>query len=196
MSGGGFISSMVSKADGGVGISQTAQFQPIPCIDWIIPGMCSFACKHCHPEPGVKAAKLKKMYYCVAGDDVASPCLYTLSTNAAIKIAKMLHRGTIRSGMRVSVIGDEVSVVDNACVEVYNGAVDPNSVRTFLMNCQMYPLPQEPQRLWCGPGFCGLGMIQYHDDQLPDQRDITAAKNGYSQDICREFMAADTAAKS
>lgn len=195
MSGGGFISSMVEK-NGGVGISQTAQYPLIPCIDWLIPGMCSFACKHCHPDPGAKAAKLKKMYYCVAGEDIAHIYLYTVSTEAAIKMAKMMHRGTIRSGMRVSVVGGDVSVVDNACVEVYNGNVDPASVRSFLMNSKMLPLPQEPQRIWLGPSFCGLGMIQYHDDQLPDQRDIRATQANYSEDVCRQFIAEDTAAKS
>ena len=196
MSGGGFISSMVDKSGGGVGISQTAQYPLIPCIDWLLPGMCSFACKHCHPEPGVKAAKLKKLYYCVAGEDVEHAYLYTVSTEAAVKMSKMMHRGTIRSGMRVSVVGSDVSVVNNACVEVYNGPVDPASVRTFLMNSKMLPLPQEPQRIWMGPYFCGLGMIQYHDDQLPDQRDIRATQAGYSVEVCRQFIAEDTAAKS
>lgn len=191
----GFLSDLTAK-NGTAAISTTAQHPTIPCLDWIIPGMCSFTCKHCHPEAGMKAAKVRKMYYCVAGESVDVAGLYILDNEAASSVARMIHKGQIQSGFRVEIMGKACAVTDNTMPEVYPYAIPQSSVRLYLRDGRLVQYPAAPQRLWFGEHFCGLGMLHYHNDCSQDQRDIIAAQNNYTEEIIRQFIAEDTNTRS
>lgn len=187
---GGFLTGMAEK-NGVTTIATTSQYPHIACLDWTIPGMCSFVCKHCHPDTGLKPAKPKKMYYCVIGESVSTAGIATLPVDVAVELSRAIHRGQIQSGDRVEVFDKMCRAVDTHHREEYPSYISANAIRVYLTNGQLRTFPEGGHRIWFGAHFCGLGMLQYHDDRAPDQRDITALKAGYSEEVIRGFQQED-----
>lgn len=187
----GFLTGMAAKS-GAATLSSAQSFPLIPCLDWVIPGMCSFTCKHCHPETGIKAAKVHKMYYCLVGESLSQAGVMTIPVDGAVALAQAINRGTVKSGARVEVFGKIIRVVEEHSLETYPYPLAPSLVRAYLTNAQLHSFPEgAPQRVWFGEHFCGLGMLQFHNDRMPDQRDIAALHAKYSEEVIRTFMRED-----
>lgn len=195
MSGTGFLDvaaknmgiTAMSAVDGGV-----ATNAKIPCLDWCGDTGCNFLCPHCHPTGGRSQAKVFKAYYTyvTTPEQTATMMPLMLEPKDASVLAERFNDARVESGDTVQWMAGSLNVLYKQREPIpVEFADNPAYVRSlFVGNNIAWMEEGKPYTVWFGHGFCGLGILQYHTQIVPDALDNRAMQGQYSLETINQLL--------
>nr|DAP98022.1 MAG TPA: Radical SAM superfamily [Caudoviricetes sp.] len=164
----------------------------IPCLDWCGTAGCNFLCPHCHPTGGRSAAKVFKAYYTYVTTPAHAETLMPLMLKPrdASALAERFSDGRVASGDTVQWMAGSINVLTKLETPVPVEFVDNPAYIRSLFARETIAWMEEGQTysVWFGHGFCGIGIIQYHQQVVPDALDNRAMQGQYAQEIIDQLL--------
>lgn len=164
----------------------------IPCLDWCGTAGCNFLCPHCHPTGGRSAAKVFKAYYAYVTTPAHAETLMPLMLEPrdASALAERFSDGRVASGDTVQWMAGSINVLTKLETPVPVEFVDNPAYIRSLFAGETIAWMEEGQTysIWFGHGFCGIGIIQYHQQVVPDALDNRAMQGQYAQEIIDQLL--------